>query len=184
MDIQVVKGTVFGVSSDARHAFSKPCKESITLVEGYGVEGDAHAGPFVRHRFLARRWSKLANLRQVHLIAAELFGELREAGHTVGPGELGENVTTAGLKLEHLPLGTKLLLGRSAIVELTGLRTPCALIDRFQRGLRGKMIRGERSGPKFKCGVLGVVRVGGRVSAGDVALAEPPPMPWYSLPNL
>src|SRR5262245_6850351 len=82
-------------------------------------------------------------MRQVHLIRAELFHELRQAGYLVGPGDLGENVTTAGLNLEQLPLGTKVHLGGSAVVELTGLRTPCSLIDRFQRGLRTKMVRND-----------------------------------------
>jgi MOSC domain-containing protein YiiM len=96
-----------------------------------GVEGDAHAGSFVRHRYLARRQPGFPNLRQVHLIRSELFASLREVGFEVGAGDLGENITTAGLDLERMPLGTRVALGPSAIVELTGLRTPCVLIDRF-----------------------------------------------------
>jgi MOSC domain-containing protein YiiM len=99
-------GRVLRVASDAQHAFSKPLRQRITLIEGHGVEGDAHAGEYIRHRFIARVWPKQPNRRQVHLIRAELFDELREAGHLVGPGDLGENVTTIGLRLEHLPLGT------------------------------------------------------------------------------
>jgi hypothetical protein len=110
---------------DTQHRFSKCVREQITLIEGHGVGGDAHAGQYARRRFLARRWPKLGNLRQVHLIPVELFAELHQQGHIVEPGDLGENVTTAGLNLEYLPLGTKLHLGESAVVELTGLRTPC-----------------------------------------------------------
>jgi MOSC domain-containing protein YiiM len=161
-------GTVLKVASDTQHAFSK-LKQHITPIEGHGVDGDVHAGEYVRHRFIARVRPKQPNRRQVHLIRAELLEELRDAGHVVGPGDLGENVTTSGLNLEHLPLGTKLHLGLSAIVELTGLRTPCALIDRFQKGLRSKMIRSGTGTPKFKCGVLGVVVVGGHVAPGDAA---------------
>jgi hypothetical protein len=134
-------GRVLEVASDARHGFSKPRKESINLIEGHGVEGDAHAGQYVRHRLLARRWSRLPNLRQLHLIPSELFEILRTLGYTIDPGDLGENVATVGLALEHLPLGTKLRLGQDVVVELTGLRTPCRLIDRFQSGLRSKMLR-------------------------------------------
>lgn len=176
-------GMVIGVSSDSQHAFSKRAKQQITLVEDHGVEGDAHAGRHVRHRFIARVWPARANNRQVHLMRAELFDELRAAGHSVGPGELGENVTTSGLELEHLPLGTRLYLGETAVVELTGLRTPCALIDRFQKGLRCKMIRGT-STPRFKCGVLGVVLAGGRVGAGDAARVETPSQAFAPLPAL
>jgi len=151
-----------------RNAFSKEARKQITLVENHGVEGDAHAGSHVRHRYIARIWPGRPNNRQVHVMRAELFDELRAAGHSVKPGDLGENVTTSGLDLEHLPLGTRLHLGETAIVELTGLRTPCALIDRFQKGLRSQMISGTTA-PRFKCGVLGVVLSGGRVTTGDSA---------------
>ncbi len=177
-------GMVLKVASDPRHGFSKPLKERITLIVGHGVEGDAHAGEHVRHRFLAKVWPKLPNRRQIHLIRAELFDELGDAGHVVGPGDLGENVTTAGLNLESLPLGTRLHLGSSAVIELTGLRTPCALIDRFQGGLRSKMLRTGQGGPKFRCGVLGIVVAGGQVAPGDTARAEAPAGAPTPLPPL
>jgi hypothetical protein len=184
MDCLTLAGAVLGVSSDAEQRFSKAKKDYITLVEGHGVEGDAHAGEYTRHRFLARRWSRLPNRRQVHIIPAELFVDLCEAGHTVEPGELGENITTRGLTLEPLPLGTKLYLGHSAVVELTGLRTPCVLIDRFQKGLRRRMVRGHTSEPKFKCGVLGIVTAGGQVSPGAAVRIETPLEPWSPLPAM
>lgn len=176
-------GVVIGVSADSQHAFSKEARKRITLVENHGVEGDAHAGSHIRHRYIARVWPARPNNRQVHLLRAELLDELRAAGHSVGPGDLGENITTSGLELEHLPLGTRLHLGETAIVELTGLRTPCALIDRFRKGLRGRMINGT-SAPKFKCGVLGVVLAGGCVSAGDAARAEGASEAFAPLPAL
>jgi hypothetical protein len=177
-------GTVVAVAADRGHHFSKPLRDSIDLVQGLGVEGDAHAGPHVRHRYLARRRPRLPNLRQVHLIPVEIFAELRTAGYDVGPGELGENITVAGLDLERLPLGTVIRLGTTVAVELTGLRTPCVLIDRFQSGLKSHMIRKDICGPKFKCGVLSVVRIGGRVSPGNAAWAELPDGPPQPLPNL
>lgn len=107
-----LKGTVVAVAADRQHHFSKPSRDQVLLVEGHGVEGDAHAGAFVRHRYLARRRPRLPNLRQVHLIPSELFATLAEAGFELGAGELGENITTIGLDLERMPLGT--------LIERTG----------------------------------------------------------------
>jgi len=128
--------------------------------------------------------SRLPNLRQVHLIPSELFASLQEAGFDIGPGDLGENITTAGLLLERLPLGTRLALGTSAIVELTGLRTPCILIDRFRPGLKRQVLSSAKTGPSFKCGVLGVVRGSGRIAAGDSARILQPAGPQQPLPPI
>jgi MOSC domain-containing protein YiiM len=120
----------------------------------------------------------------VHLIPSELFESLREFGYDLRPGDLGENVTTAGLDLERIPLGTRIQLGPAASVELTGLRTPCVLIDRFQAGLKRHVVSSEKAGLPFKCGVLGVVTKGGRVAAGDPARVLLPPGSTQVLPAL
>lgn len=180
----VLEGIVVAVSSDRGHRFSKMPQRDILLVEGHDVEGDAHAGPFVRHRYLARRQPRLPNLRQAHLIPSELFGMLRSCGYEIDPGQLGENITTAGLDLESLPLGTRILLGPTASVELTGLRTPCALIDRFRSGLKQHLLAFAKTGPAFRCGVMGVARTGGRVAAGDVAGVVLPSPPVRALPPI
>jgi MOSC domain-containing protein YiiM len=177
-------GTVVAVAADRGHHFGKPPQDRIVLVEGHGVEGDAHAGPFVRHRYLARRQPRLPNLRQVHLIRSELFASLSEAGFEVAAGELGENITTAGLDLELLPLGTLIQLGPAAIVELTGLRTPCVLIDRFRADLKRQVLSSAETGLPFKSGVLGVVRAGGPVAAGDTARILLPSTSSRALPAL
>ena len=152
-----LEGKVTAVAADRGHRFSKPVQDHIVLVEGHGVQGDAHAGPFVRHRYLARRRPRLPNLRQVHLIPAELFAFLSEAGFEVGAGDLGENISTAGLALERMPLGTLLEFGPTAVVELTGLRTPCVLIDRFRAGLKRHELSSAETGP-IQIGVLGFAR--------------------------
>jgi hypothetical protein len=175
---------VVAVAADPGHHFSKPLQNRIVLVEGHGVEGDAHAGPFVRHRYLARRRPRLPNLRQVHLIPCELFPTLLEAGFRVGAGDLGENITTAGLDLERLPLGTLIEIGPTAVVELTGLRTPCVLIDRFRAGLKRHVLSSAETGPPFKSGVLDVVRAGGTVAPGDIARVRLPPSSHLALPAL
>jgi MOSC domain-containing protein YiiM len=180
MNKAVVEGSVLAVASDRAHHLSKPLRDAIILVEGHGIEGDAHAGPFVRDRYLARRRPGLANLRQVHLIPGELFDEMRRFGYDLRPGELGENVTTSGLDLEQLPLGSLLKLGATAAVELTGLRTPCVLIDGFRTGLKEHLTQMVASRPRFRWGVLGIVSVGGQVTPGDFARAELPSGPQHT----
>ena len=116
--------TVVAVSRSATHSMSKPNQLFVRLVEGLGVEGDAHAGATVQHRSRVRRDPTQPNLRQVHLIPAELIDELRDAGYALQPGDMGENLTTRGIDLLGLPRGTKLRLGPEAVIELTGLRNP------------------------------------------------------------
>jgi MOSC domain-containing protein YiiM len=177
------EGSVVAVSIDGKHRFSKTPRLSISMTRGHGIEGDAHYGPFVRHRYLARRNPTAANLRQVHLIPSELFNALRTRGLEVHPGNLGENITTMGLDLECLPLGTMLRLGASATVRLTGLRTPCVLIDRFEGGLKDELRNGPL-GPRFRAGVMAVVSEGGEVSPGDSIRAVLPAPPHLALPPL
>ena len=136
-----VAPVVVAVARDDAHRFSKPLRDAIVLIAGHGVEGDAHAGPKMRHRSRVKRVDIPPNLRQVHLIQRELFDELAALGHEIAPGELGENVTTVGIDLLSLPRGTRIRLGDSAEVELTGLRNPCVQIDRFQSGLMKRLIR-------------------------------------------
>lgn len=176
-----IEGTVVAVASDSEHAFSKPQKNRIRMIKGHGVEADVHAGPLTRHRYLVRR--ALPNLRQVHLIGYELFDELRKEGFEISAGQLGENVTTRGLTLEELALGTVLFLGNNAQVEITGLRTPCVLIDRFRPGLKRRM-RTKADRRPSRCGVLGVVRADGWVSAGDRVTVASPGWPHRPLPFL
>lgn len=174
---------VSSVSRSPRHRFSKEPQDRVVLVAGLGVEGDAHAGATVQHRY-ARRWRPQAvNLRQVHLIGAELLEELRDRGFGVGPGDLGENVLTADVDLLALPLGARLRLGDTAVVELTGLRTPCVLLDRFQDGLMPALLdRDADGGLVRRAGVMGVVAEGGEVRPGDRLAVELPPGPDRPLP--
>ena len=150
---------VEAVSRSGRHTFSKPGTTVIVLLEGLGVEGDAHAGVTVKHRSRVRRDPTQPNLRQVHLVHGELHDELRAAGFDVGPGDLGENVTTRGVDLLGLPAGTLLRLGAGgAVVEVTGLRNPCVQLDGFADGLmRAVLDRDADGGLVRKAGVMGVV---------------------------
>jgi len=159
---------VTAVSRDARHAFSKPVRHSISLMVGYGVAGDVHAGRTVQHRSRVARDPSAPNLRQVHLIHAELHDELNLLGYRVSPGDMGENITTRGIDLLGLPTGTRLRLGVQAVVEVTGLRNPCAQLDGFRPGLMKAVLARDASGELVrKAGVMAIVLVGGPVSPSD-----------------
>ena len=173
-----VNGRVVAVSRAAGHHFSKPNVLQIRLLAGLGVEGDAHAGRTVKHRSRVRRDPTQPNLRQLHLLHAELIEALRAQGFHVAPGAMGENVTTAGLDLLALPTGARLQLGDTALVEVTGLRNPCVQLDRFQPGLMQAVLERGRSGDLIrKSGVMAVVLEGGDLRPGDpirVALPDGP----------
>ena len=168
---------VVAVSSGAANNFSKPVRDSITLIEGLGVRDDAHSGELVQHLYLQKKDPTAPNLRQVHLVQAELFADLADRGYVLGPGEIGENVTTEGIGLTQLPRGTELRIG-AVRIELTGLRTPCAQIDGFQKGLTKAVTEKNADGKAhLRFGVMGIVLEGGEIRPGDeisVDLPEPP----------
>jgi MOSC domain-containing protein YiiM len=172
---------VESVACDSRHRFSKPVADSITLVAGIGIEGDAHAGATVQH-LSRKRWRPAEpNLRQVHLVHAELLDELGPA-YEVRPGDLGENVLTRGLDLLGLQAGARLHMGATVLVEVMGLRNPCLQIDRFADGLMAATLdRDEEGGLVRKAGVMGVVLVGGVLGPGDPVRVEIPPGPRLAL---
>jgi len=164
------------------YSFTKPNRNSVTLLAGLGVEGDIHAGVTVKHRSRVAQDPARPNLRQVHLIHQELFAELGDAGFEVGPGDLGENITTSGIGLLSLPVGTLLHLGEEAVVEVTGLRNPCLQIDNFQDGLLKRVVGRAGDGTVVrKAGIMGVVTAGGIVRPGDAVEAELPAEPHRPL---
>ena len=175
-------GIVTAVSRSPRHSLVKSNEGSIKLVAGLGVEGDAHLGTTVKHRSRVARDPTQPNLRQVHLVHAELHDELRQAGFAVAPGQMGENVTTSGVDLLGLATGTRLYLGSSAVVEVTGLRNPCAQLDKIQKGLMAATLgRDEHGNLVRKAGIMGVVLAEGEVRPGDPIRVEPPPPPHRPL---
>jgi MOSC domain-containing protein YiiM len=175
-------GSVTAVSRAGRHSFSKGNADAVRLIAGLGVEGDAHSGRTVQHLSRKARTPSAPNLRQVHLIHAELHEELRARGFEVEPGDMGENVTTRGIDLLALPAGTRLRLGEEAVVEVTGLRNPCVQLDRFRAGLMAAVLDRDDAGELVrKAGVMAVVLVGGEVRPGDAVAAELPPPPHVRL---
>jgi MOSC domain-containing protein YiiM len=171
-----VSGSVLAVCRHGLHTFSKQSVDRIQLVEGLGVHGDSHASTTVQHRSRVRQDPSQPNLRQVHLIHSELIEELAGAGYTVRPGDLGENVTTAGVDLLGLPKDTLLHLGRTAVVRVTGLRNPCQQINDFADGLLKQVLMTGPDGEVVrKAGIMGVVERGGMVYPDDPIHVELPP---------
>lgn len=172
------QGVVTAVGCSHAHSFTKPTLPSITLIAGLGVEGDAHAGVTVKHRSRVARDPTQLNLRQVHLVHAELHEELNASGFRIAAGDMGENVTTRGIDLLGLATGTRLYLGSDAVIEVTGLRNPCHQLNHFQEGLlRAVLVRDEHGTVIRKAGVMAIVLVGGEVRPGDritVVSPEPP----------
>jgi MOSC domain-containing protein YiiM len=166
---------VTAVSRSSDHTFSKTNQPVIRLVAGQGVEGDAHWGKKVKHRYAAAKNPDAPNLRQVHLIQAELFDELRRRGFDVRPGAIGENVTTRDVDLLGLPRGARLRLGSDAVIEVIGLRNPCRQIDAFVPGLKMAVLGQDTEGRLIrKAGVMAIVIQGGDVKAGDAITLELP----------
>jgi len=175
-------GSVISVSRGKRHGVGKLNQLSIRLVADFGVEGDVHAGVTVKHRSRVARDPSQPNLRQVHLIHAELFGELALAGFSVTPGAMGENITTRDVDLLGLPAGALLCLGDSAVVQITGLRNPCTQLDGMQPGLMQACLgRGAHGEPVRKAGVMGVVIAGGEIHPGDTITVQAPAGPQTAL---
>src|SRR4051795_2617735 len=171
-------GVVTFVGLSPTHTMEKPAATSIRLLKGLGVAGDAHMGETVKHRSRVRRDPTQPNLRQVHLIHAELFDDLRQQGFVVQPADLGENVTTTDIDLLALPTGTRLHLGAGAVVEITGLRNPCIQIDNFQKGLMAATLGRDAYGNLIrKAGVMSIVLSDGDVRPGDEIRLELPPAP-------
>ena len=164
------------------HTMSKPSRPAIRLLAELGVEGDAHMGATVKHRSRVMRDPTEPNRRQVHLIHAELHDELRAAGLEVGAGQMGENVTTRDVDLLGLPAGARLRIGGEAVVEVTGLRNPCAQLNGVQPGLMDAVLDRDAEGNLVrKAGVMGIVLSGGEVRPGDEIRVEMPPPPHEPL---
>jgi len=177
-----MNASVIAVASSPRHSFTKPVQLFINLLAGLGVEGDAHAGETVIHRYAKAKDPTKPNLRQVHLVHQELLDELKATGFDVYPGAIGENITTQGIPLLDLPTGTILRFGPEAVVEVTGLRSPCKLLENFQKGLMYALLDKAADGRVIrKSGVMGVVRQSGAVRSGDAIVVELPPEPHRPL---
>jgi len=173
---------VIAVALDAGHHFSKAVVPKIVVVAGHGVAGDAHGGETVKHRSRVKVDPSQPNLRQVHLIHAELFEEVGAQGFRVAAGDLGENITTQGIDLLGLPRGAVLRIGETVHLQVTGLRNPCAQIDSFQQGLLAAVLEKRSDGTLVrKSGIMTIALAGGTVRAGDAIAVDLPAPPFLPL---
>ncbi len=178
----MIKASVAAVSCSPTHTFHKSSRDSIQLLTGLGVAGDAHMGQTVKHRSRVAVDPSQPNLRQVHLIHAELHAELRASGFNVVAGQMGENITTRGISLLDLPRGTHLHIGSTAVIEVTGLRNPCAQLDHFQPGLMKAVLdRDDQRKLIRKAGIMAIVLADGIVRPSDLIRAVLPPKPHHAL---
>ena len=169
--------TIIGLASDGAHRFAKQPQAALALRAGLGVEGDAHAGITVQHLSRVAKNPSAPNLRQVHLIHAELFDELAAKGFAVAPGQMGENVTTRGIDLLGLSRGTRLRLGAEVVIEVTGLRNPCHQLNGLAPGLMEAVLGRADDGSLIrKAGVMAVVVTGGEVLLGDAITLDSVPL--------
>jgi MOSC domain-containing protein YiiM len=177
----VADGMVIAVAKAAGHRFSKQVADEIRIIAGQGVEGDAHKGVTVKHRSRVAADPSQPNLRQVHLIHAELFDELHTKGFDIAPAQLGENITTRGIDLLGLPRGALLRIG-DAVLEVTGLRNPCGQIENFMPGLLAAVLdRGPDGQIVRKSGIMAIVLSGGIVRPGNPITVELPTTPHHAL---
>ena len=172
---------VIAVSKSNAHTFNKYNCHQIKLLEGLGIEGDAHLGVFVKHRSRVKKNPTTPNLRQVHLIHSELFDELAEKGFQVVPGQMGENITTVGIDLLQLPKDTVLKIG-TAEIAITGLRNPCSQLESIQKGLMKALLDKDQHGNLIrKAGIMGTVQAGGAIVPGEAISVVLPPQPHVVL---
>ncbi|MEM9516941.1 MAG: MOSC domain-containing protein [Actinomycetota bacterium] len=180
--MQHAPATVLSTHCSKEHSFTKAPAERLELEAGVGVVGDAHAGAQVQHRSRVTADPTRPNLRQVHLIHSELFESVRAAGFDVGPGDLGENITTRNVDLLALPVGSILAIGPDVVLSVTGLRNPCAQIDSFRPGLLSQVVVRDPAGALVRlAGVMSVVIRGGTVRRGDDISVALPPTPHHQL---
>ena len=177
-----MEAKVIAVSKSATHTMSKENQEAIMLLEGLGVEGDAHLGETVKHRSRVAQDPTQPNLRQVHLIHSELFEKLKEKGFEVSAGQIGENITTKGIDLLDLPKGSQLLIGDNAVIEITGLRNPCNQLNGIQEGLMQAVIDKDDNGNLIrKAGIMGIILASGIVKPEDIIQIRLPEKPYQVL---
>ncbi len=177
-----ISGSVIAVCSRDAHLFSKENRVEIELIKNFGINGDAHAGMYVKHRSRVKKNPKQLNLRQVHLIPIELLNEMKQHSYDLHPGDLGENITTSGIDLINLPLNSQINIGEEVILEVKGLRDPCKQIEDFKSGLLKKMITKDADGNLFrKTGIMTIVLGGGIVKPNDKIEVVLPKKPYHKL---
>jgi MOSC domain-containing protein YiiM len=178
---------VLATSLSTIHSFSKQPQPCIRLIANQGAEHDAHRGRTVQHLYLKRKDPTAPNLCQIHLFASEMLAELATLGFPLQPGELGENLLTQGIDLLKLPRHTHLHIGvdpeTAAVLEVTGLRTPCSKIDTFRAGLQQHLwsLRDAAGQRTRRAGIMSTVLRGGDIHPNDPIQISLPAQPHQPL---
>lgn len=162
---------VVAVCKKMEPGLPKAVVEAIQVLPDYGVVGDYHAGPLVRHRYLIRKDPLRPNVRQVLLSDTAIMAEVRAQGIPLEPGELGENVVLEGLAVMSLPPGTRLEVGE-ALLELTEARAPCSQLDAVHPGLQAAVTHATDAFPRWDAGMFARVLRGGWIRVGDAVVVR------------
>lgn len=175
-------GRIEALHSSPSHSLKKETTSSLEIIKGLGVKGDAHMGAKIKHVYRVRKDPNEPNLRQVHIIHAELFDELKTKDFDISFGEMGENITCSGLDILSLPTDTELQMGVSTRLKVTGLRNPCAQLDSIKKGLMKACLDRNQSGEMIpKVGIMTIVLEGGIINQGDEIKVVFPPEPHRKL---
>lgn len=178
-------GKVHAVSLSDKHSIRKFNRSYINIIEGYGVEGDAHAGKKVKHRYIAKKDPDRPNYRQVHLISMEIYRELQQQGFNIDPGEMGENITCSGIDIMNLPKHTILKIGDEVELQVSGMREPCSLLNQIQGGLMKATLDKSGEGELIrKAGIMTVALKGGIVTPDDPIQLVYPEKPYVKMKTI
>lgn len=159
-------GMTNAVCKNSSPGIPKHACTNIRLIADFGVEGDYHAGPFIRHRYLARKDPAARNHRQVLLSDERIFRDVAQCGITLFPGQLGENILVSDIGLMLLPIGTQLQIGAS-IIELTEIRQPCDQLNAIHPKLLECVMPDKNDPGTYNAGMFGVV-----LQSGDISICE------------
>ena len=167
----ILEGRIVAVSTSRRKGQKKSNLSEGALIKDRGFAGDAHAGD----------WH-----RQVSLLAMESISKIRNQGIDVGPGDFAENITTAGIEIWQLDLGTRLAVGNEAELEITQIgkecHDRCAIYHQVgdcvmpREGIFARVLRGGKVKPGDTIRVLSVVGDPGK-GRQDRLRARRTPMP-------
>jgi len=169
MQISSTTGSVLAICKKAEPGIPKLQVDAIHLLENFGVEGDYHAGEFVRHRYLAKKDPTRPNIRQVLIIDTTILSYLTSQGMHLQPGWMGENIILEGISVMTLTLGTQLEIGE-AKVEISEVRNPCYQLDEMYPGVL-EAVKTSGPGPDQRnAGMMARILRGGWVRSGDPVL--------------
>lgn len=160
------QGSIKTVCKKSEPKLPKFPVEEIHLIENHGVEGDYHAGEFIRHRYLARKDPTRPNHRQVLITDTSIYQTLANQGFQIDHGMLGENIVMEGVNVMVLPIGSKLTINE-AILEITEIREPCYQLNDMHPGLQDAVMPDRNNEKTWNAGMMAIVLQGGSVKPGD-----------------